>query len=720
MKKSHQFILSILSKAVTSPQHNNHKCTHIRMVTTFQIFHQNKNQARLSVGRSLGISTYACRSRGGGNSDTFGINRDVITLCKEGRMKEAMGFLQSMDHGGIQVGSVIHAYLLQGCVNMKALAEGKMVHSHMIKSGLEPDIFVENNLVNMYAKCGSVVDARQVFDKMTTRNVFSWNTMITGCAKYGSIEVARHLFDIMPERDLVSWNAMIAGYAQHGNGDEALTYFLRMLSSGMKPDRITFTSVLSVCARFVPLEQEKRALSTLEHGKQVHTHIITTGFESNVVVGSSLTDMYAKCGSMENAHKVFVNMPERNVVSWTAMILGYSQNGHGEVALKLFCQMLCTGLTPDQFTFVIVLSACASLAALEHGKQVHAHIIRFKLESNVFVSNALITMYAKSGSVEDAFLVFDKMSERDVISWNSMIAGYAQHGQGKEAVQLFEQMLQSSMKPNDITFIGVISACSHAGLVDQGRQYFECMCRDHCITPKTDHYACMIDLLGRAGHLGEAEDFLKSMPIEPDAVVWGTLLAACRIHGNMDLGKRAAEGLLELDSENDATYVLLANIYAAGGRWDDVAKVRKLMKDKRVKKNPGWSWIEIKNKVHTFTVEDRTHPQTSEIYTTLERLAGQMKAAGYVPNTNLVLHDVEQELKEQSLSHHSEKLAVAFGLISTPHGTPIRIIKNLRVCGDCHTAIKFISKIVAREVVVRDANRFHHFKDGMCSCGDYW
>jgi pentatricopeptide repeat protein len=301
-----------------------------------------------------------------------------------------------------------------------------------------------------------------------------------------------------------------------------------------------------------------------------------------------------------------------------------------------------------------------------------------------------------------------------------MIAGCAQHGHGKDALQLFERMEHAGVKPNHITYVCVLSACSHVGLVDEGRRYFDEMSQKHGITAKVEHFACMVDLLGRTGHLGEAEILINEMPFEPCALLWRTLLGACRIHGNIGIGKHAAERILELEPEEVSTYVLLSNIYAAAGKWDDVVSVRKLMRDRGVKKEPGISWIEVKNKVHTFLVRDKSHPQTKQIYSKLEELTRQMEVAGYVPDTNFVLHDVDEEHKDHLLSYHSEKLAISFGLISTPPGTSIQIFKNLRVCGDCHTATKFISKIVGRELIVRDANRFHHFTQGMCSCGDYW
>uniref|UniRef100_UPI0040747504 Synthetic PPR-DYW protein n=1 Tax=synthetic construct TaxID=32630 RepID=UPI0040747504 len=612
-------------------------------------------------------------------NSVFSWNSKIRGYARNGQPEEALSLYSQMRRSGIKPDNYTFPFVLKACASLSSLKEGKQIHGHVIKSGFESDVYVQSALIDMYAKCGELEDARKVFDEM-------------------------------PERNVVSWNAMISGYAQNGQSEEALELFREMQQEGIKPSEFTFCSVLSACA----------SLGSLEMGKQIHGYVIKSGFESIVFVGNALIDMYAKCGSIEDARKVFDEMPERTVVSWTAMISGYAQNGQSEEALELFREMQREGVKPDEVTLPSVLSACANLGALEQGKQIHAYVIKSGFESDVFVGSALIDMYAKCGSIEDARKVFDKMPERDVVSWNAMIAAYAQHGHGKEALQLFQQMQQEGVKPSEVTFTSILSACSHAGLVDEGHHYFESMSPDYGITPRVEHYGCMVDLLGRAGRLDEAEDLIKSMPFQPNVVVWGTLLGACRVHGDVERGERAAERILELDPESAAPYVLLSNIYAAAGRWDEAAKVRKLMKERGVKKEPGCSWIEVNNKVHEFVAGDKSHPQTKEIYAELERLSKQMKEAGYVPDTKFVLHDVEEEEKEQLLCYHSEKLAIAFGLISTPPGTPLRIIKNLRVCGDCHTATKFISKIVGREIVVRDANRFHHFKDGVCSCGDYW
>ncbi|KAJ7552718.1 hypothetical protein O6H91_06G066700 [Diphasiastrum complanatum] len=529
-------------------------------------------------------------------------------------------------------------------------------------------------------------------------------------AKCGCTEDARELFDNMSERDVLSWSAMIAGYAQNGLGKEALALYEQMKQEGMQPNNVTLVLLLKACA----------SLAALEQGKQIHSEIIKRGFQSDVVVGNTLVDMYAKCGCTEDARELFDNTSERDVVSWNAMIAGYAQNGLGKDALALYEQMKQEGMQPNNVTVVFLLKACTSLAALEKGKQLHSEIIKRGFESDVVVGSTLVNMYAKCGCTEDARELFDNMSERDVVSWTGMIAGYAQNGLGKEALALFEQMQREGTKPNEVTYTSVLSACAHSGLVDQGRYFFDSMCKNHGVTPTKEHYACMVDLLGRAGCLADAELFINKMPIQPNSVVWMTLLGAARNHGHAEIGRRAFDRVVKLETKNAAPYALLSNIYAAAGKKDELAKIRNQMKEAGVKRIPGCSWIEVDNQLHAFVVGDATHPQSKEIQAELDRLVGLMKMEGYKPNLSFVLDDVEDEEKENAFCGHSEKQAIAFGLINTSFGTPIRIKKNLRVCGDCHNATKIISKIVGRDISVMDANRYHHFKDGFCSCGDYW
>eukprot|EP01018_Ginkgo_biloba_P003034 Gb_26694 [translate_table: standard] len=694
--------------------------------------------------------------------------------------EEALNLFWKMRWVGVRPNQFTFPSVLKACATLEALDLANQVHSFIIKTGCDSDVFVGSGLIDVYVKCKRLDDASKVFDKLPERNVVLWSVMITGYAqnghgekalklfmqmqregikpdqftfptalsacvsmlaleegkqihshvikviydsdvivenavvdmyaKCGSIENARQLFDTMPERNVISWTAMVAGYAQNERGDEALKLFSEMHLSGMKPNQFTLWSLLRACA----------SLGTLDEGKRIHSLIIKSGVESDVFVGSALVDTYTKCRSVEDARHMFDIMPRENVLSWNSMIAGYSQNGHDEEALKIFRQMKHEGIKLNQFTFSCVLSACVNIASLEQGKQVHACIIKNWFESDVLAMNALVDMYAKCGCIEGTRQVFERMSTRDVVSWTAMIAACAQHGCGEEALKRFEQMQSAGIKPNHITFVCVLSACSHTGLVDEGRRHFDAMTQIYSITPRAEHYACMVDLLARSGQVDKAEEFIHGMPFEPGASVWGALLGACRIHDKMEIGKRVAGYLSKLEPQNVGTLVLLSNIYAAAGRWDDVAKVRKLMKRRGINKDPGYSWIEVKNTVHTFMVEDRSHAQGKEIYAMLQSLVEQMKDAGYMPDTNFVLHDVEEEQKEQLIYYHSEKLALAFGLMSTPPESTIRIKKNLRVCGDCHTAVKFASKIVGREIIVRDSNRFHHFKDGLCSCGDFW
>eukprot|EP01018_Ginkgo_biloba_P030462 Gb_36434 [translate_table: standard] len=579
-------------------------------------------------------------------------------LSKNGRLKEGVGMFDEINHRGISVYPDTYSRLLQTCANKKFLPEGKQLHAHILVNGFEDDNILKTKLVILYAYCGSFVDARHVFDKIPMRNVFCWN-------------------------------AMIRGYVMHGYSEEALAFYYQMQREGMQPDDFTFPSAIRACT----------GLAALEQGKGIHVRAIRNGFETDVYVGNALIVMYSTCGNIESARQVFDKMSQKNLVSWNSIIAGYVQNGYANEALTIFLQMEMSGVKPDSITITSVLPACVPLAALQHGKEIHGHIIKNEFESDVFVCSALVDMYAKCGNIEIARRVFDRISSRDLVSWNAMIAGYAMHGRGEDALVSFQRMQRAGMRPDRITFIGVLCACSRSGLVDEGWQYFDSMTRDYRIMPEAQHYACMVDLLGRSGQVDEAENFIKKMPFGPGASVLGALLGACRTHGNIELGERVAERLIALEPENSGNYVLLSNIYAKNGRWDDVEKVRTMMKSRGVKKRPGYSWIEVNNEVHSFLVGDISHPQSDKIYALLESLTRQMEELGYVPETHFVLHDVEEQEKVNLLCSHSEKLAIVFGLINTHPGTSVRITKNLRVCGDCHIATKLISKIVRREII---------------------
>ena len=701
-------------------------------------------------------------------------------LAEHGCGHEAYELFLQMQREGFKPDAFTYSSILNACASTGALEWVKEVHMHAREAGFEPDVRVGSALVHMYAKCGSIDDARLAFDKMEERDVITWNVMIGGLAQHGcrheayelflqmqregfkpdaftyssilnacastgalewvkevhrhareagfesdvrvgsalvhmyakcgSIDDARLAFDKMEERDVITWNVMIGGLAEHGCGHEAYELFLQMQREGFKPDAVTYASILNACA----------SAGALEWVKEVHMHAREAGFESDVRVGSALVHMYAKCGSIDDARLAFDKMEERDVITWSVMIGGLAEHGCGHEAYELFLQMQREGFKPDAVTYGSILNACASAGALEWVKEVHRHAHEAGFESDVRVGSALVHMYAKCGSIADARLTFDKMEERDVVTWNVMIGGLAQHGCGHEALEVFRSMIADGVKPNEISFVAVLSACSHSGLVDEGRRLFLAMTQDYGIEPTVVLCNCMVDVVGRAGHLEEAKLFIDKMPVEPNEATWGALLGACRTYGNVDLGKLAANERLKLEPMDASGYVLLSNIYAAAGKWEEVLWVRTMMQERGIRKEPGRSWIEVDNKVHVFVVGDTSHSEAKEIYAELRRLSKRIKAEGYIPDTRLVLRNIDEEEKELALCSHSEKLAIAYGLMRTPLAEPIRVFKNLRVCSDCHTATKFISKAIVREIVVRDANRFHHFQDGVCSCGDYW
>ncbi|XP_044507772.1 pentatricopeptide repeat-containing protein At2g21090 [Mangifera indica] len=499
----------------------------------------------------------------------------------------------------------------------------------------------------MCLNCRSDVGAFKVFCKMSSRNLYSYNGMLSGYAKLGQMKAAKKLFDKMVERDVISWNTMIIGYARSENVGESVRLFkeLRRLCIGY--NEFSFAGVLTVCVK----------MEELKLTKQVHGQVLVAGFLSNLVISSSVLDSYAKCGEMnsarrlfeemqvrdvlawtalvsgyakwgdmESARELFNEMPEKNPVSWTALIAGYARNGFGRDALELFSKMIVLHVRPDQFTYSSCLCACSSIASLRQGKQIHGFLIRTKFKPNTIVVSSLIDMYSKCGCLEVGRQVFKFMDDKkDPVLWNTMISALAQHGHGEEAIQMFDDMFRSGSKPNKTTLVVILHACSHSGLVHEGLNYFESMTRDHGIVPNQEHYACLIDLLGRAGCFDLLMNQLERMPCKPDGRVWNAIIGVCRIHGNIEWGRKAAEQLIELEPQSSAAYVLLSNIYAALGRWDLVEKVRHLMDERRVKKEQASSWIEIHNKVHAFTASDRLHPLKDVIYSVLEQLAGHLE-----------------------------------------------------------------------------------------------
>lgn len=693
---------------------------------------------------------------------------------------KVMGLFREMVVGGIMPDEYSLSTVLNAATGLGDIGQGKKIHGFLIKLGYEGDPFSSNALVDMYAKGGDLGGAITVFGNVPEPDIVSWNALIAGCVSHehhvwalelldqmkrsgvnpnlftmssalkacaalGGKELGKQfhanlikldtmkdpfvsvglidmyskcrlmknaltVYHLMPEKELVATNALISGLSQNGETWEALTLFREMHRESVVFNHATLLAVLNAIA-------VSEATSIC---KQVHALIMKSGYGADNFITNSLVDSYGKCSQVDEAARVFEECPNADLPSYTSIMTAYAQRGQGEEALKLYLKLLEMNIKPDSFVCSSLLNACANLSAYEQGKQIHVHVLKMGFISDVFAGNSLINMYAKCGSIEDAGHAFSEVPERSVVSWSAMIGGLAQHGQGKEALDLFNAMLKEGVAPNHVTLVSVLSACNHAGLVDEAQRYFETMKERFGIERTQEHYACMIDVLGRAGKLDEAMELVDKMPFETNGTIWGALLGAARIHKDVELGQRAAEMLYTLEPEKSGTHTLLANIYASAGQWEDVVKVRRFMKERKVKKEPGVSWMEVKDKIHTFIVGDRSHPRSEEVYSKLEELGQLMAKAGYVPMLETDLHRVGNKDKEILLSYHSEKLAVAFGLIATPPGAPIRVKKNLRICLDCHTTFKFISKIVSREIFVRDVNRFHHFRDGSCSCGDYW
>ncbi|KAJ6740952.1 PENTATRICOPEPTIDE REPEAT-CONTAINING PROTEIN [Salix purpurea] len=575
------------------------------------------------------------------------------------------------------------AKLLDLCVKFRSSRDARSVHGRIIQTPFCKEVFIQNRLVDVYGKCGYLDYARKVFDRMSERNVYSYNSIISTLMRWSFVDEGAWLFSLMPEKDQCSWNSMIAGFAQHDRFEEALDCFVRMHKDDFVLNDYSFGSGLS---------------ASFKEGVQIHAHVMKSEkFRNDLILGNALVDMYAKCGRVNEARCVFDRMPVRNavsettmvsgyaksasvnaarsmfatikqkdIVSWNALIAGYTQNGENEEALGLFRMLKRESVCPTHYTFGNLLNACANLADLELGRQAHSHVVKhgfrfqFGEEPDIFVGNSLIDMYMKCGSVEEGLRVFENLVEKDNVSWNTMIVGYAQNGYGTEALELFQKMLESGEKPDHVTMIGTLCACSHAGLVEEGRHYFFSMTKEHGLLPLKDHYTCMVDLLGRAGCLDEAKDLIESMPKQPDAVVWSSLLSACKVHRNITLGKYVAEKIFEIDPTSSGPYVLLANMYSELGRWGDAVSVRKLMRRRGVVKQPGCSWIDIQSNVHVFMVKDKKHPQKKEIYSILKLLTKQMRQAGYVPDaSDHEAYEEPSELESSSCSHMEMQAEVA-------------------------------------------------------------
>ncbi|GJM84875.1 hypothetical protein PR202_ga00587 [Eleusine coracana subsp. coracana] len=569
---------------------------------------------------------------------------------------------------------------IQSCGRAGDLRRGRALHARLVLTGAAAaSTFLANHLITMYSRCGDA-------------------------------DSAALAFAAVPRPNLVSWTALVSGLARSSAHRPALDAFAAMRRAGVAPTEFALSSALGAVA----------ALSDPRAGAQLHRVAVGLGLDAELFVASNLADMYSKCGLLAEACRVFDKMPHKDAVAWTAMIDGYAKNGYLESAILAFRDMRRQGVEPNEFTFSSMIKGCAMQALLEQGVQLHAQVIKTNLIGDSFVGSTLVDMYGKCGLISLSLQLFHEIEYHTEIAWNAIINVYAQHGHGREAIKAFDRMTSRGIRPNNITFVSLLTACSHAGLVDEGLKCFYSMKDAHGIEPKEEHYSCIIDMYGRAGRLDEAEKFIGEMPIRPNAYGWCSLLGACRMRGNKKLGEIAAQNLLKLEPGNTGIHVSLSGVYASLGQWDDVKAVRKLMRNSRIKKLPGFSWVDANKKTHVFGSEDWSHPQQEQIYEKLEKLSERIKEEGYVPDTSSLPLNLEDSAKERILRYHSERIAVAFALISMPATKPIIVKKNLRICLDCHSAMKFISQVESRDIIVRDNSRFHHFSEGRCSCGDYW
>ncbi|KAH7576878.1 hypothetical protein JRO89_XS01G0169700 [Xanthoceras sorbifolium] len=581
----------------------------------------------------------------------------ILQYCKSGVLFGAIHLRNSIDSEKTSLKKpIIYASLLQTCIKVFSFAHGIQIHAHVIKSGLATDRFVGNSLLSLYFKLGpDFGETRKVFDGLFVKDVISWTSMISGyvrvgkpksaldifwemlgldvepngftlsavikaCSELGFIRLgrcfhgvvmrrgfdsnhvissalidmygrnceskdARQLFDELPVPDTICWTSVISAFTRNDMYEEALEFFYLMQKQhGFLADEFTFGTVLTACGN----------LGKLKQGKEMHAKIITSGLCGNVVVDSSLVDMYGKCRSVDESRSIFDRMLIKNSISWSALLGGYCQNGDFKSVIKIFREMEET----DLYNFGTVLRACAGLAAVRLGKEVHCQYVRRGGWRDVIVESALVDLYAKCGCVDSAYQIFAQMLVRNSITWNSMICGFAQNGRGGEALRIFEDMIGDGTKPDYITFIGVLIACSHTGLVSQGRKYFASMTEEHGIKPGIEHYNCMVHLLGRAGFLEEAESLIEEADCRNDSSLWAVLLGACTTCTNSAAAERIAKKMMELEPDYHLSYVLLANLYRAVGRWNDALKIRSLMKDRGVRKMPGKSWIETNSNLN--------------------------------------------------------------------------------------------------------------------------
>ncbi|CAA7033995.1 unnamed protein product [Microthlaspi erraticum] len=649
--------------------------------------------------------------------DVASWNTVISSLVKEGLSDKAFDLFSEMNRvQGLGVDCFTLSTLLSSCTDSGDAMRGREIHGRAIRIGLKQELSVNNALIGFYAKFGDVKKVENLHEMMDVRDGFTLTEMITAYMTFGMVDSAVEMFEKIPENNTITYNALMAGFCRNGHGLKALKLFTEMLQRGVALTDFSLTSAVDACG----LVSEKKV------SEQIHGFCLKFGCASNPCIQTALLDMCTRCERMADAEEIFDQWPSDmdSSKATTSILGGYARNGLPDKALSLFHRTLCEEkLVLDEVSLSLVLAVLGTLGFQEMGCQMHCYALKGGYFSDVGLGNSLIGMYSKCCHSDDAVKVFNTMREHDVVSWNSLISCYILQRNGDEAVALWSMMNKEGVKPDAITLSLVVSAFRYT---ESDRL---CSCRDmflsmktiYGIEPTTEHYTAFAGVLGHWGLLEEAEETVNSMPFQPEVSVLRALLDSCRVHSNASIAKRVAKLILSTKPETPPEYILKSNIYSASGLWHRSEMIREEMRERGYRKHPSRSWIIHESKVHSFHARDTSHPQEKDIYSGLEILIMECMKAGYEPDTEFVLQEVDEFMKKTFLFHHSAKLAVTYGiLISSSRGKPVRVMKNVMLCGDCHKFLKYVSVVVKREIVLRDSSGFHRFVNGICSCKDLW
>ncbi|KAJ3689774.1 hypothetical protein LUZ61_018938 [Rhynchospora tenuis] len=711
------------------------------------------------------------------NPDLFLWNTMIRGYTYAKFYEEVIALYHNMFSAGLKANSFTFPFVIKSCTYLAATKEGLKVHARLFKCGLDSNFFIGNSLIKMYSAFGLIDDAQKVFDEMPAKDLVSWNSMIDGyalnregrkalscfkdlpgslgkqhdgfgimsalgaCSLEASLKSGREIhgymirndlekdtkvvtslldmyckckdmssaekvFNRIPIKTVVTWNSLIGGYSLNEQYASAISCVKKMLCENTEPDTVTMVKLIAACA----------AMENASVGKTIHAYSMRKGFLPHMYIETALTDLYGKCGELRSAQLLFDRMLEKNLVSWNAMLAAYVKNQEYRKAIDLFVGLLNDSVEPDLYTTCAIVPAFTELASLKDGKQIHSYAVRKGFSNNLVLSNSIIYMYAKCGDLKSSREVFDRISHRDLISWNTILLGYGIHGHGKAALDLFSDMKAKGYGPDELTFLSLLTACSVSGVTDEGWVLFKSMQKDYGLVPQTEHYVCMVDLIGRTGDFDETLRFIDEMPLAPSAAIWGSLLRASRNSNNIEVAEMAAERISEIQHDNTGCYVTLCNMYADAGRWDDVSRVRDLMSEKGLRKTDAVSLVELPTKQYSFVNSDMSHAESLVINEASDKLSTLIGMNLHKPDD--VFDPIH--IGEVMTNRHSVRLAVVFGLISSRIGSPVLVKKNVRICDDCHDALKKISKFTCREIVIGDSSIYHHFCEGSCSCGDYW